>query len=102
MNCPRCGGVTSVINSRSAPSNTTRRRRQCDACGHRFTTYESTVNQAKLVEQRRSASRNHRSRLTPEERQAQDKRGHMRREARAEARRTGEPVKAIYERWGVT
>lgn len=42
MKCPFCGvDSTSVIDSRPADENTTiRRRRQCDSCGKRFTTYE--------------------------------------------------------------
>lgn len=42
MNCPKCDAETAVIDSRSA-LGTVRRRRQCEACGHRFTTRE--VNQ---------------------------------------------------------
>lgn len=40
MNCPKCGGELRVINSRIAPANTVRRRRECRACGYRFTIYE--------------------------------------------------------------
>jgi len=42
MKCPYCGNAnTSVIDSRPADDNaSTRRRRSCDACGKRFTTYE--------------------------------------------------------------
>lgn len=42
MKCPFCGKEnTRVIDSRPAEdSNSIRRRRQCDACGKRFTTYE--------------------------------------------------------------
>ncbi len=42
MKCPYCGiDSTSVIDSRPADDNTSiRRRRQCDSCGKRFTTYE--------------------------------------------------------------
>ncbi|MDQ0203018.1 transcriptional regulator NrdR [Pectinatus haikarae] len=43
MKCPFCGTVDSrVIDSRSADDgNSTRRRRECSACGKRFTTYET-------------------------------------------------------------
>lgn len=42
MKCPFCGKEnTRVIDSRPAEdSSSIRRRRQCDACGKRFTTYE--------------------------------------------------------------
>jgi len=42
MKCPACGDTENkVIDSRlSKDGEITRRRRACDACGHRFTTYE--------------------------------------------------------------
>lgn len=42
MLCPSCGASdTRVIDSRPAEEGSAiRRRRQCEACGHRFTTYE--------------------------------------------------------------
>ena len=42
MKCPYCGHVdTRVIDSRPADDNSSiRRRRSCDECGKRFTTYE--------------------------------------------------------------
>ena len=42
MLCPACGTAdTRVIDSRPAESGVSiRRRRQCEACQHRFTTYE--------------------------------------------------------------
>ena len=42
MHCPACGSTGSrVVDSRGAPSeDAIRRRRECDACEHRFTTYE--------------------------------------------------------------
>lgn len=40
MNCPFCGGIDSrVIDTRDAEGGI-RRRRECVACGRRFTTYE--------------------------------------------------------------
>jgi len=39
MKCPYCGNRTKVIDSRSAGEGI-RRRRECLACGQRFTTYE--------------------------------------------------------------
>src|SRR6266849_766330 len=42
MRCPKCAGQDDkVIDSRSSREGATiRRRRECLACGHRFTTYE--------------------------------------------------------------
>ena len=42
MKCPFCGAQdTKVIDSRPADDNSSiRRRRQCEECGKRFTTYE--------------------------------------------------------------
>jgi transcriptional repressor NrdR len=42
MKCPFCGGLDNkVIDSRlSQGDEVTRRRRECEACGRRFTTYE--------------------------------------------------------------
>ena len=42
MKCPFCGKLdTKVIDSRPADDNSSiRRRRQCEGCGKRFTTYE--------------------------------------------------------------
>jgi len=39
VDCPDCGSRTSIIESRRTKDNR-RRRRQCKACGRRFTTYE--------------------------------------------------------------
>ena len=41
MKCPFCNAEdTKVIDSRSAENNAIKRRRQCENCGKRFTTYE--------------------------------------------------------------
>ena len=42
MRCPRCSGLEDkVIQSRiSRDGSSIRRRRECDSCGYRFTTYE--------------------------------------------------------------
>jgi transcriptional repressor NrdR len=42
MRCPHCGGIEDkVIESRQNASGTViRRRRECDECGYRFTSYE--------------------------------------------------------------
>ena len=41
MECPLCNRPTRVLESRrAAGGDATRRRRECSACGHRFTTFE--------------------------------------------------------------
>lgn len=41
MICPECGSDNHrVTNSRDAPHNETRRRRECNQCNFRWTTYE--------------------------------------------------------------
>jgi transcriptional repressor NrdR len=41
MECPLCNRPTRVLESRrAAGGEATRRRRECSACGHRFTTFE--------------------------------------------------------------
>jgi transcriptional repressor NrdR len=41
MECPRCQKSSRVLESRRAEDGTAlRRRRECSACGHRFTTFE--------------------------------------------------------------
>lgn len=41
MYCPKCGKKTKVYHSVTDQfTNILRRKRRCDACGHRFTTFE--------------------------------------------------------------
>jgi transcriptional repressor NrdR len=41
VHCPFCSGATRVVDSRlSEPGDAVRRRRECEQCGERFTTYE--------------------------------------------------------------
>jgi transcriptional repressor NrdR len=51
MRCPKCGCQDDkVIDSRSSREGATiRRRRECIACGHRFTTYEEVERAGLLV-----------------------------------------------------
>jgi transcriptional repressor NrdR len=58
MRCPKCGGQDDkVIDSRSSREGATiRRRRQCIACGFRFTTYEE-VERAGLMVLKRDGRR---------------------------------------------
>lgn len=54
MKCPKCGGTTTVKDSRDVGE--IKRRRWCDDCGHRFSTYELT--QTELTRIRRKANEN--------------------------------------------
>ena len=51
MRCPKCGCQDDkVIDSRASREGATiRRRRECIACGHRFTTYEEIEHQGLMV-----------------------------------------------------
>ena len=50
MKCPYCGNEGSrVIDSRPAENNAIRRRRECDDCGKRFTTYEKIETESLTV-----------------------------------------------------
>jgi transcriptional repressor NrdR len=51
MRCPKCGCQEDrVIDSRASREGATiRRRRQCEQCGHRFTTYEEVEHEGLLV-----------------------------------------------------
>jgi transcriptional repressor NrdR len=40
VTCPSCEAATRVLESRPAPDGAVRRRRECTACGRRFTTFE--------------------------------------------------------------
>lgn len=58
MRCPRCEATgTRVIDSRDLEGGATiRRRRECEACAHRFTTYERPEG-ARLTVAKRDGSR---------------------------------------------
>ena len=51
MRCPKCGCLDDkVIDSRASREGATiRRRRECTACGHRFTTYEEVEHEGLMV-----------------------------------------------------
>ncbi len=52
MRCPKCASAsTRVMDSREAP-NAVRRRRVCESCGNRFTTYERVETTRPLVVKR--------------------------------------------------
>ncbi|MBP5788535.1 MAG: transcriptional repressor NrdR [Kiritimatiellae bacterium] len=54
MRCPKCGGNDDeVVDSRESSSGeSVRRRRMCQMCGHRFTTYEKISRPVLMVEKR--------------------------------------------------
>lgn len=51
MRCPKCNSLkSSVVDSRQAEDgNTIRRRRECEQCGYRFTTYERVEEKTLVV-----------------------------------------------------
>ena len=59
MKCPYCGNIdTRVIDSRPAEENAAiRRRRQCDVCKKRFTTYEKVESTVPLIVIKKDKSR---------------------------------------------
>ena len=57
MRCPRCGErETRVVDSRDLDEASIRRRRECEMCGARFTTYER-IEAPRLVVVKRDGSR---------------------------------------------
>lgn len=54
MTCPVCGGVTRITDSRGNVESV-RRRRQCQECGHRFTTIEVEVDLLRKLEKIKEA-----------------------------------------------
>ena len=59
MQCPYCGLIDSkVVDSRSSENDTSvRRRRECNACGRRFTTFERIERRGRLVVIKRDGRR---------------------------------------------
>ena len=51
MRCPKCGCIEDrVVDSRASREGATiRRRRECNGCGHRFTTYEEVEREGLFV-----------------------------------------------------
>ncbi len=55
LHCPRCGGECSVVDSRASRLGdipTIARRRRCDNCDHRWSTYELAATAIAAVEAR--------------------------------------------------
>ena len=59
MQCPYCGVIDSkVVDSRSSENDTSvRRRRECNACERRFTTFERIERRGRLVVIKRDGRR---------------------------------------------
>lgn len=57
MNCPKCDNPSRVLETRAGEHLTTRRRRQCSVCGHRFTTVEMHETASHLGSIQRTAQR---------------------------------------------
>ncbi len=49
MKCPHCHGATKVIDKRDTAPSLTRRRRECQSCHRRFTTYEKIVGVSSFI-----------------------------------------------------
>lgn len=50
VQCPKCNGESKVIDSRDEES-ARRRRRQCNGCGNRYTTYEIHADEYNRIRQ---------------------------------------------------
>lgn len=48
--CPKCAEDSDVTDSRETEGGVIRRRRRCEVCEHRWTTYEVHVDQYKLLQ----------------------------------------------------
>jgi len=51
MNCIKCNGTTSVLDSRPQENSAIKRRRKCGACGHRFNTIEQVLTKVTVVQE---------------------------------------------------
>ena len=50
MNCPKCGDSFPIVIDARASGISKRRRRECLACGHRYTTFEVYAEDFKKLE----------------------------------------------------
>lgn len=101
MICPKCKSDTRVKDSRPHVDDPTviRRRRECDGCGHKFNTFEGTVDLVRHRASVRERQARYREALGPEERSRRAKRDNTRAVARAEAAAANQPVGNILARW---
>lgn len=103
MRCA-CGGDLAAKATRLTADGRLRRSRECTACGQRVKTIEITEADLKALghvrERLRLTQKKRRAAMSPAKRALIGKRARLRRAARKEAAQTGEPVQAIYQRWG--
>ncbi|MEE7460664.1 hypothetical protein MFUR16E_04620 [Methylobacterium fujisawaense] len=103
MICPKCKAETRVVDSRPEPDGKViKRRRACEGCGHRFPTFESTVDVS--ARRKADAAGQRARRLADPERAREQDRSHserrrIRKMARAEATETGRPLAEILKQW---
>lgn len=104
MICPKCSADTRVIDSRPHDSDdrVIQRRRACTACGHRFSTWESTIDIAALRARQRRAQAAYKLRMDPAVRAARVARSNLRRDAKVEAAETGRPLEDVMRAWDIT
>jgi hypothetical protein len=56
--CPKCGSdLSAVVESRLQMSGSRRRRRQCNDCGHRWSTVEEVIGEPAMPRVKRSRKR---------------------------------------------
>ena len=51
MNCIKCKGTTSVLDSRRQETSAIKRRRKCGTCGYRFNTIEQVLTNNVIVKE---------------------------------------------------
>ena len=51
MNCIKCNGSTSVVDSRPQETSAIKRRRKCSDCGHKFSTIEQVLTKDIIVKE---------------------------------------------------
>ena len=51
MNCIKCNGSTSVVDSRPQETSAVKRRRKCSDCGHKFSTIEQVLTKDIIVKE---------------------------------------------------
>jgi transcriptional regulator NrdR family protein len=55
MNCPICQSPKSSVSNTYAGDRQNKRRRQCERCGHRWNTFESTEDVARKLDEIQTA-----------------------------------------------
>lgn len=103
MTCARCGGGTRVIDSRPVEGDpgVIRRRRQCEGCGRRFHTWESTLNPIRHRANARAAKRRRIAKQSPEAKAEKRRASDLRYEAKRHAAETKQPVARVMRAWNV-